>query len=128
MAKKINEDYIKDGAKKITEEEIGKAFEKIDVIKKKASHGALKKLFDDIMLLIGIVKDYYKGNYKEIPWWAISAIVFALLYVFNPFDLIPDFIPFFGLLDDAAVVALCLAMVHDELQKYKEWRENTPVA
>ena len=76
-------------------------------------------------LLISLIKDYSKGDYKNIPWGSISAIVFALLYVLLPIDLIPDFIPIAGFLDDAAVVALCLRLVRDDLEQYKMWRNSS---
>lgn len=122
---KINEDFIRGGASKINDDDFKKVFDRADDIKEKfESAGPLGRFIADVKLLISIVKDYYNGSYREIPYWAITAIVFALLYVLNPIDLIPDFIPVVGYVDDAAVVALCLLMVEQELHKYKNWKIN----
>jgi len=118
--KKITPEFVKAGASKITEVDLAKAVEKGDEIwGKVTSHGPLAKFIEDIKLLIDLISDYYTGKYKSIPWWALSAIVFTLLYVLNPFDLIPDFIPIIGYVDDAAVVGICLRLCHEELQRYK---------
>ena len=36
-----------------------------------------------------------------------------------------NFIPVIGLVDDAAVVALCLKLVSLDVEKYKTWKENS---
>jgi uncharacterized membrane protein YkvA (DUF1232 family) len=100
-----------------------------DIISKQASimekiKGPLEKFVDDIKLLFSMVKDYFSGNYKEIPWTSIAGIVGALAYVFVPTDLIPDFIPFLGYIDDAGVVGLCLGAIHSDLQKYSVWKQS----
>jgi hypothetical protein len=46
----------------------------------------LKKLFEQAKIMLGMVKDYWNGSYREIPYWAISAVSLALLYVLNPAD------------------------------------------
>ena len=121
--KKVDESFIKKGAKRIKKEDIEKVTRKADEIEKKVREsGPLRRYIDDVKLLLSLVKDYWSGNYKEIPYWAIGATVFALLYVLNPVDLIPDFIPVVGLVDDAAVVALCLYMIEQELHDYSEWK------
>ena len=121
--KKVDESFIKKEAKKITKEDIEKVTEKADEIEKKVREsGPLRRYIEDVKLLLSLVKDYWSGNYKEIPYWAIGATVFALLYVLSPIDLIPDFIPVVGLVDDAAVVALCLYMIEQELHDYSEWK------
>ncbi len=47
-------------------------------------------------------------KHPEVPRAAKVAIVVALLWVLSPIDLIPEFIPVIGPLDDVVVVALCL--------------------
>ena len=77
---------------------------KEDKIKDQAeSDRGLERYAKDLLLLMSLVKDYYQGNYRNIPYRTISAAVIGLLYVLNPIDLIPDFIPFIGHIDDALV-------------------------
>ena len=123
--KGIDADFIKKGAKKITDEDIEKVTKNADKIKGKVeSAGPLKRFIDDVKLLISMVKDYWNHEYREIPFWAIATVVFALLYVLSPVDLIPDIIPGVGYLDDAVVIGLCLFMIEKELDKYGEWKEG----
>lgn len=77
--------------------------------------------------MIALIKAYVKGEYREIPFWSIAAVVAALLYIINPVDLIPDWIPIIGLVDDAFVLGICLKMIEKDLIKYKEWREGQEV-
>jgi len=44
----------------------------------------------------------------RVPRRAKAALAFAVPYLASPIDLIPDFIPVLGQLDDALVVALAL--------------------
>ena len=85
---------------------------------------AVGTLLSDIPLLVSLVKSYVSGEYKEIPYNAIVAVVAALLYVISPVDIIPDLIPGVGFLDDAAAVAFCVKMLHDDLENYKFWRDH----
>ena len=41
-----------------------------------------------------------------------------------PADLIPDFIPVIGYLDDAAVVALAVRSVKGDLDAFRAWEEG----
>ena len=82
----------------------------------------LKQLFAQAKVMLSMVKDYWSGAYREIPYWAISAISLALLYVLNPADVVPDVLIGVGYLDDATVVAFCIKLVQRELERYEEWR------
>lgn len=44
----------------------------------------------------------------RVPFRAKAALVFAGLWVLSPIDLIPEFVPVIGPLDDVVVVALAL--------------------
>ena len=82
----------------------------------------LKKLFEHAKVMLSMVKDYWNGSYREVPYWVISAVALALLYVLNPADVIPDVFVGVGYLDDATVVAFCLKLVERELELYQGWQ------
>ena len=44
------------------------------------------------------------------PWYARAVAGAVVAYAFSPFDLIPDFIPVIGLLDDVILVPLGIAL------------------
>jgi len=114
-------------AERVTDQDITKVLDKSEEIRKRfETGGPLGKFVDDFKLLIAVVKDYRRGKYRKIPFWTVAAIVGALLYVLNPLDLIPDFLPLVGQIDDAAVVAACLLMVRQDLHKYKKWKIANP--
>jgi len=121
----INVDFIKKGAASVSQHDIQQVMDRASDIKQKVVNNApLKKFLKDVSLLMSMIKDCWSGNYRQIPVWVIGAVVFALLYVLSPIDLIPDFIPVLGLVDDAAVLGLCLALTEKDIQKYRQWKES----
>ncbi len=124
--------FSKDDAKKVFEEKMNdykeedaqKVFSNWDAIYDKLKSNAIfGKLLDDAIDLYNMLKDYYNDKYTEVPVGTIGAIVVALLYIFSPIDVIPDFIPFAGLIDDALVLTICLEFVGSDLEKYRKWRK-----
>ena len=49
---------------------------------------------------------YLAAKDPRVPWYAKALAAFVVAYALSPFDLIPDFIPVVGLLDDLVVVPL----------------------
>ena len=49
---------------------------------------------------------------RRTPWYAKLMLVLVVAYVLSPIDLIPDFIPVIGLLDEVILVPLALAVVY----------------
>ena len=45
-----------------------------------------------------------------IPWYAKLLVLITIAYALSPIDLIPDFIPVLGLLDDLIIVPLLIAL------------------
>lgn len=125
MFKKPDEEYVKDGARNVTKKDFEKVLSRSEDIQRKFSaKGPLARFVEDGKLLIAVVKDYWAGAYREIPFGTIGSIVFTLIYVLNPFDLVPDVLPFIGQVDDVAVMSACLMLIEKDLHKYKNWKQG----
>jgi uncharacterized membrane protein YkvA (DUF1232 family) len=53
---------------------------------------------------------YLAARDPRTPWYAKVLILFVVAHTFSPIDLIPDFIPVLGYLDDLIVTPLGLAL------------------
>ena len=84
----------------------------------------LKDAWKNILLLINVVRDWKDGTYRDIPKRSIILVVAALLYLIAPVDIVPDFIPLTGFLDDITVIGFVIKQVSQELEKYKAWKES----
>jgi len=121
----INESFVSKGSSSINSGDVGQIVGKERIIHKKLKSLDPKKykgFAGEIRLLFSMLKDYWNGEYREIPWIVICAIAFALLYFINPWDLIPDYIPGFGYLDDAAVVKIVLSSIKHQVKQYRNWK------
>lgn len=70
-----------------------------------------------------MTNSYVKKEYLNVSTGSILAALGAVLYFVNPFDIIPDFIPVIGLLDDITIVGLALNVAKKEIDEYMEWRK-----
>ncbi|CAF0961306.1 unnamed protein product [Adineta steineri] len=52
----------------------------------------------------------YCYQHEQCPWYAKLSIVITLGYLLSPIDLIPDFIPILGYLDDLILVPLLIIL------------------
>ena len=121
------EEFVKEGAEKMTDKDVEKVVVKAEDIQKKfAARGPLKRFIEDSKLLIAMLKDYWNKRYRQVPFGTIGAIAFTLIYVLDPFDLVPDVLPIIGEVDDAAVFTACLMLIESDLRKYKDWKDNQP--
>ena len=121
---RINLTFLNEKVKNIKFVDLKKTLNQSDkIIELFKNNSELYQYFEDVKILIQLVRDFWDRKYTEIPYWSITAIVFALLYVMNPVDLIPDFIPLAGFVDDAAVIDLVLKVIREDLVKYKNWKE-----
>lgn len=71
-----------------------------------------------------MLDDFYHKRYRAVPWFIISSVGATLLYIITPVDMIPDFIPFMGFIDDVAIFSICLNLVRKELVKYESWKQS----
>jgi uncharacterized membrane protein YkvA (DUF1232 family) len=54
---------------------------------------------------------YLAGRDPRVPWYAKAAAVLVAAYALSPIDLIPDFIPILGYLDDLIIVPFGIMLV-----------------
>lgn len=84
---------------------------------------ALKRILEDLKDLYALFVDSIKGRYTLHP--AIMGIIGGgLLYFIVPLDLIPDYLPVIGLLDDFAVLSAIINSVQDELAAYRKFKSE----
>jgi uncharacterized membrane protein YkvA (DUF1232 family) len=78
-----------------------------------------RRVVSQISLLSQMVKERW-DQHRDLPWRTVAAFTVAIMYFIGPFDLIPDFVPFIGFLDDAAVLAFCFRLIQHDLRQYAE--------
>ncbi|MBR1471674.1 MAG: DUF1232 domain-containing protein [Lachnospiraceae bacterium] len=80
---------------------------------------------EDMVGVIDLLTDYADGKYRRVPGRILAAMVAGILYVVSPVNLIPDWIPLVGWLDDVAVFAIIMDLgVSAELKKYRVWKQE----
>jgi uncharacterized membrane protein YkvA (DUF1232 family) len=65
----------------------------------------VRSLKRDVVVIALAVRD------PRVPWYAKVVGVCVVAYALSPIDLIPDFVPVLGLLDDLVLVSLGLLLV-----------------
>jgi uncharacterized membrane protein YkvA (DUF1232 family) len=110
----------KDFNKYINDEAIRKKFDK--------AYPALKSALKNVRVLYALFKDSVNGKY-ELPPASVAMIGGGLLYFILPADLIPDFIPVIGYLDDMAVLTTIMNSLSKEIGEHRIWKEklNRPI-
>ena len=99
---------------------------KNDTLGKIKNVSALAGLFENIRTAYDMISDSIAGRYKGVSKGTIALLVGGLAYLALPIDIVPDFIPVAGWLDDAAVLAWIFARCTDEIKKYKEFKTPSP--
>ena len=84
---------------------------------------ALKRILKNLKDLYCLFVDSVKGKYKLDPV-ALSIIGGGLLYFIIPLDLIPDYLPLAGYLDDFALLSTIINSFHEEIAAYRNWKQR----
>lgn len=83
-----------------------------------------KQLFKVALTLVRLVRNYASGEYRDIKNSTIISGLAVLLYVLSPIDLIPDFIPVVGFLDDLSLVSWFVGKFQGEIVRFREWEQR----
>jgi len=112
---------------------LGKPFKVITILNetankladKESKDNKFKQLFDVALTVVRMVRSYIAGEYRDIQGSTIVSGLAVLLYVLSPIDLVPDFIPVLGFLDDLSLVSWFVGKFQDEIVRYRDWENRT---
>lgn len=80
-------------------------------------------IFAKLPHIVRMIKAAKNGDYKiDTKSVLIPAIV--IIYVLSPLDIIPDWIPFIGAIDDLGLLALTVPFIVKEVDKFLAWEEE----
>lgn len=92
--------------------------------KKFVRFSLLARLFQNLKLLLPLIRDYWKGSYRDISIRSIVIFLMGLTYIISPIDIIPDYIIGLGQIDDVAILGLSLYFLEKDLITYKKWKDK----
>lgn len=90
----------------------------------KENKGIGQVLSEKIATLSRMVKAYFTGEYKIIPWGSIVKIIAVLIYFISPIDVIPDFLPVIGLTDDLALTMWLFSSLKVDFENFEAWEQG----
>lgn len=89
------------------------------------SESGFRQIKDVMQTFIRLVRAYMNGDYRQVSSKSLMIGVGVLLYLVTPLDIIPDFIPGLGLLDDLSLIAWFADAFQKEINRFREWEADT---
>jgi uncharacterized membrane protein YkvA (DUF1232 family) len=105
------------------ERAVKKAGRMMGEFEKKGIPQGLRQVWTDVKDIYSMLRDSIRGDYS-VPFRTMAAVAVTLLYLANPFDLIPDFLPGIGYIDDVFIVSLCVKFISEDLDEYRQWKSS----
>lgn len=116
-ARRKAEDYARDPRR--TQELLTTALNKAS--SRRGDQKIMDEIWEYLQLAARLVQASVRGEYKGLSGKSLTLIIGAILYYVSPIDVVPDFIPIAGLLDDVSILAFALRSIKGELESFKEW-------
>ena len=110
--------YVKDPKK------LKKLYEDVSTKAEEVGSGPFGTTWRYLKAMIRLILAYADGSYRKVPVASMVMIVAAVIYFLSPIDFIPDFIPVIGYVDDALIVAITVAAIKEDLEKFLAWEKN----
>lgn len=109
------EAYMRDPARlrKLVQDAVGK----INTIPR----GPFGEAWPYLLAMIRVVRDYQRAEYRDMAAPKLLNIIATLIYFVSPFDVIPDWLPVLGHIDDSFVVTLALKSIRADLDTFMAW-------
>lgn len=91
--------------------------------KAERNKNVLENIWIDLQALIRLTKAWLKNEYTQTPWQTIVFAIAGIIYFVNPFDIMPDFIPGAGYLDDATVISFVIRSIKGDIKRFLDWEK-----
>lgn len=79
------------------------------------------EFWTDLKTFFRLLSAFTHRQYRKIPWGSIAMVTGAIIYFLSPLDLMLDWIPFAGFIDDAAILLFVSKQIHADLERFKTW-------
>ncbi|PRY85482.1 YkvA family protein [Mongoliibacter ruber] len=101
-----------------------KLIEKVKIRLEQVSHNPkIQEALEPIMVFKRMITAHRRNEFK-VSNRTLGLIVLGLVYFVTPLDLIPDFIPVIGYVDDLSVLLAVFGSVKDEVEEFKKWEKT----
>ena len=86
---------------------------------------SFKDLWAYFQAMLRLIRAYYRREYRNVPVQSLVTIVGAIIYILNPFDLIPDWIAGLGFADDAVILSFAIRQTRQTLDDFMMWETTS---
>ena len=77
-----------------------------------------------LLAMLRLARDYQRAEYRDLERPKLLIVIAAIIYFVSPFDVIPDYLPVLGHIDDAFVISLALKSIRAELDTFMAWETS----
>ena len=92
-------------------------------LQKFSDYPQVQELKSHIDVIIRMVRAHINGSYKGLSNRSLALLTLGLIYFITPVDLIPDFIPVIGYVDDLSVLVAVSKSLQEDIQKFMAWEK-----
>lgn len=78
---------------------------------------------DKFKTLLRLIRALYKKEYKDFPWGSLVKATATIIYLVSPLDVIPDVLPFVGMMDDFALISWTIGSLSDDIKNFENWEQ-----
>jgi uncharacterized membrane protein YkvA (DUF1232 family) len=75
-------------------------------------------------IFVRMLSAHVRGNYPSLSNRSLGLLVLGLFYFALPLDMVPDFIPFVGYVDDLSVLLGIYKSLQTDIDKFLRWEQE----
>lgn len=92
-----------------------------------SKHPTFAQVKYQIEIFIRMIKAHLSKRYEGLSSRSLGLLALGLFYFALPTDLVPDFIPFVGYVDDITVLLAIFKSLQSDIEKFLDWERNQEI-